>query len=218
MGCREPPPSSTATAAPAARPGALAHSPTFSQPHGRSGLPSTPTPTHTRSHTPTPRRSSLLHSPAVGARASARARPRSHTARATPAEAAPRCPRPRRRVQSPGARPGPALQARLRGVRRGRWPAGPRARLASLTPPSGSNTWGGPPGVWDPPSRHPVPTRGHRRPLGLRRGDGARSLGGKRERESASRTRFPPPTPNRLHGERETGGGARFVPYSKPRD
>lgn len=63
-GCREPPPFSSTTAAPAARPGALAHSPTFSQPRGRSGSPSPPIP-HTLAPTPhtlTPSRSSLPHS------------------------------------------------------------------------------------------------------------------------------------------------------------
>lgn len=215
-GCREPPPSSSATAAPAARPGALAHSPTFSQPRGHSGLPSPPLPhTHTRSHTLTPGRSSLPHSP--GVRARARARPRSHTARATPAEAAPRCPRPRRRVQSPGARPGPALQARLRGGRglgglRGEGPGLPaESRPAGLTP--GVRHLG-----WEPSSLHRIPTRGHRRPQGLRTGDGARALGGKRERESASRTRFSPPAPKPSSLRRGSGWGARFVPSSKPRD
>lgn len=73
-------------------------------------------PPHTHSHPAAPR--SLT--PALACSARACARPRSHTARATPAETAPRSPRPRRRapparVQRTLARPGPALRARRRG-------------------------------------------------------------------------------------------------------
>lgn len=191
----------------AGRPRTLAHFLTASR---SLWLALTPTPTHTRSHTHShPAAPRSLTRLACGR---ARARPRSHTARATLAEAVPRCPRPRRRVQSPGARPGPALQTRLRGGRGAaaggaRDPAGHSnlsKRIQHL--------------LRDPPSRSPGPTGGHsRRPLRSRRGDGARA-----GRETGARESFvdalSPPAPKPSSLRKGNGWGARFVPYSKPRD
>ena len=121
--------------------------------------------THTYTHTLTPQHphtrtpdcSSLPHTPSLAWRA--RARDPALTARATPAEAAPRSPRPRRsapsaRVPRTRARPGPgpALQARRRGGAASGRPSEGRGQPAGQTWPSGSDTCVGtrPPGVPSP--------------------------------------------------------------------
>lgn len=139
-----------------------------------------PTPTHTLPHTHSAASSSLARLPC------ARAHPRSHPARAPPAETAPRYPRPsasvRRARGRPSRAPAPPPIAAEPGRARKR---GPAWRVYHLRR--------------DPPSGLTLRARSRRRPLGLRRGSRARTLGGVRERERASRTRFPHPPPNRPH-------------------
>lgn len=118
-GYREPPPFSSAdrgSRSQAGRPRTLAQFLTASRPVSLSltPLPHTLTPTHPHSHTLTPGRSSFPHSPAARARAT----PLTHSARDAGGDRpAPRDRAPPARLQRTGARPGPALLARLRGGR-----------------------------------------------------------------------------------------------------
>lgn len=161
-----------------------------------------PTPTHTLPHTHSAASSSLARLPC------ARAHPRSHPARAPPAETAPRYPRPSASVRRVRGRPSraPAPPPHRGGAGEGS-EAGPG--LAGLPPAAGPALRA------HPPRSQPSPaSRAEERQQSAHAG---RSTGARESFKDALSPSAPKPSSLRKGNGWGLGRGVRYVSSSKPR-